>query len=239
MKRMITIFYAGKLILFGMMTTLILVSSCKKGEPDPNFLGGEWDIPLTKVGSSTSLYPKIGDYELPTFEAVISKNDQGYVTYKISGDLDLSGRPDSAFIEFLKEELIGSAYLTVDSNGLLNVEFTLRITSDGYQIVSEKTGKPSTIVRYDDPLGTTYSFNNVYTENKIIGRVTEKTGQDDWPFGFLYIKTSKVEFQYPSDFPLVDKIILRANHRFGIVYFEIKFKNNQSATMDAIPWHML
>lgn len=239
MKRTMITLSAGKLLLFSFLSTLMVISSCKKGEPDPNFMGGEWDIPLTKVGSSTSLYPTIGNYDLPTFQAVISKNDQGYVTYKISGDLDLTGRPDSAFLAFLKEELIGSAYLTVDSNGLLNVEFTLRITSEGYQIVSEKSGKPSTIVKYDDPVGTTYSFNNVYTDNKIIGRVTEKTGQDDWPMGFLYIKTSKVEFQYPADFPLVDKIIIRANHRFGIVYFEIKFKNNQSATMDAIPWHLL
>lgn len=238
MKRMIATLYPGKLLVFSILATLMVFSSCKKGEPDPNFLDGEWDIPLTKVGSETTLYPQLGTYEFPPFDAVVTKNDQGIVNYKIKINPDLTGNPDSVLLQTVIDMLVEGGEFNIDSAEMLDVGIQFRITSKGYQVYSQD-GKPQTIVRYDDPVGTTYSFDNIYTNQKIRGAVTEKTGLDDWPMGFLLIKTSKVEFEYPEEFPLIDKVIIRANHRFGLVYAEVKFKNGKSGSIDLIPWDLL
>jgi hypothetical protein len=134
--------------------------------------------------------------------------------------------------------LVESGEFNIDSAGMLDVGIQFRITSKGYQVYSQD-GKPQTIVRYDDPVGTTYYVENIFTNQKIRGTVTEKTGLDDWPMGFLFIKTSKVEFEYPEEFPLIEKVIIRANHKFGLVYAEVIFKDGKSGSMNLIPWDLL
>jgi hypothetical protein len=227
----------GKLALV-LVFAFLTIASCKKDSNDTDFLGGDWDLALTEVGTKTSLYPTLGTYTFPTFEAVLTSNNQGIVTYKIKVDPDLTGHPDSAFLKLILDAVKDNRLISYDSEGLMDIGVQFKITSAGYQILSQN-GKPQTIIRYDDPVGTKYAFDNVYSDTKISGEITEKTGTDDWPFSFFYIKTTKVEFQYPDDFPLVDKVIMRANHKFGLVYFEVVFKNGQSADIDLIPWHML
>lgn len=216
---------------------ILALFSCKKN--DLGTLGGETDIALTKVGSETSIYPSLGSYNFPTATAVITENNNGYVTYKLKLDIDLTGNPDSAVISNVIKYVKDEGIITVDANGLIDLGFQMRITSEGYQVISEDN-KPQTIIKYDDPVGAQYSFNNIYTDKKVIGTVTEKTGSDDWPLGFMYIKTSKVDFQYPPEVPFVDKITIRANHKFGIVYLEIKFKGvGTPAKIDFIPWFLI
>lgn len=224
--------------LFLLLATVVLVIfSCKKD--DLGFLEGDKDIPLTKVGSETSIYPSLGSYEFPTATAVITQNNNGLVTYKLNLDIDLSGNPDSAVISDLITFLKNEEVINVDSDGLIVLGFQLFITSSGYQLMSDD-GRPQTIVKYDDPVGTKYYYDNIYTSGKVVGTVTEKTGMDDWPLGFLYIKTSKVEFQYPSDMPFVEKLTIRANHKFGIVYLEIKFRGvSTPGKIDFYPWFLL
>jgi len=219
-----------------LVSFILVISSCKKTD-DLGFLGGETDLPLTKVGSVTSIYPSIGSYNFPTFEGVITENDNGNVTYKLNLDIDLAGNPDSAVIADLIEFVENKGWITVDGDGLVNLGLKLRITSEGYQLIGNN-GIPQTIVKYNDPVGTKYSLKD--ESDAKFGMVTEKTGEDDWPFGFMYIKTSKVEFVYPSDAPFVDKITIRANHKFGLVYFEFKFKGIATPVkIDLIPWFLL
>jgi hypothetical protein len=228
---------SNKILLIVSVFTLALFS-CKK-EKDLGFIGGETNIPLTEVGSETSIYPSLGSYDFPTATAVITQNDNGNVTYKLKLDIDLTGNPDSAVIASVIKYVKDEGIITVDGNGLIDLGFTMRITSEGYQVISED-GKPQTIVKYGDPVGTQYSYSTIYTDKKVIGTVTEKTETNDWPIGFLYIKTSKVDFQYPAEVPFVDKIAIRANHKFGIVYLEIKFKGvGTPAKIDFIPWFLL
>jgi hypothetical protein len=222
------------IVFLGLIGVVLSISSCKKDSVDK--LGGEWDLPMTKVGEESSLYIKVGDYDFPTMYGVVTKNDNGLVRYKIKTKPDLTGHPDSALwveiIDYLKNE---ASYIDVDDEGNIDIGLDFFITSEGYQVLSQN-GKKQTIVRYNDPLGTEYSFDNIHSDQKIKGKVTEKTGEDDWPFLFFNIKTSKVEFKYPSDFPFIDKIIIRANHKFGLVYFETKFKGNQSISANLVNW---
>ena len=69
--------------------------------------------------------------------------------------------------------------------------------------------------------------------------ITEKTGQDDWPFGFFLIKTQKVEQQVASDDPLIHHIVYRVNHKFGLVYLEYAFKDGTNLAIEVIPWFLL
>jgi hypothetical protein len=223
------------LLMVVIATTLF---SCKKNDPFAP-LGGETDIPLTKVGSATSLYPSLGSIDFPTAEGVITSNVNGDVTYKLKLDIGLIGNPDSAAIAAFIDYVRDAGIITIDGDGLIDLGFKMRITSLGYQLYSED-GLPQTIIKYDDPVGTKYYFNNIYTSKQIEGTITEKTGEDDWPFGFFYIKTSKVEYVYPPEVPFVEKITIRANHKFGIVYMEIKFKGiGVPGKIDLIPWFLL
>jgi hypothetical protein len=124
-----------------------------------------------------------------------------------------------------------------DSSGDVYKEFKFKITSEGIQSVYAK-GRLWTIMKYSDAEGTIYPFT---TDNgtKLERKITEKTGKDDWSFGMMYIKTSKVEQNLPETDKTASKIIFRANHKFGLVYFELVLKNGQRAKMSIIPFFMI
>lgn len=221
-------------LILSTFSLLVLFTSCKKDNGDN--LGGDWDLPMTQVGSEGSVYINVSGYQFPALEAVVTKNDKGLVRYKISTNPDLTGHPDSTLwveiFDFLKKE---GNFIDIDDEGNIDIGFDFFITSEGYQVISED-GKKQTIMKYNDPVGTEYTFNNVYSDQKVKGKVVEKTGLDDWPFLFYQIKTSKVEFKFPSDYPFIDKITLRGNHKFGMVFFETKFKGNQTLDADIVNW---
>ncbi|MCG3166146.1 MAG: hypothetical protein POELPBGB_01922 [Bacteroidia bacterium] len=206
-------------------------SACKKDSPEgPNDLGGETDIELTQVGNVSSAYMKFGTMNLPSGEMTVTSNDNGIVTYHMF--VDLTGSPDSAMLA----GVIPDEYKDADGN--VSTEFTFKITSEGVQDIF-KRDRPWTIVKYDDGVGTTYPFT---TDNgtELVRTITEKTGQDDWPMGFMYIKTTKVEQLLPPTDKTAEKITFRANHKFGLVYIELQLKNGGgTASIDIVPWFML
>lgn len=210
---------------------LTSLNSCKKDDPEgPNDLGGETNIELTQVGNVSSAYMKFGNMDLPSGEMTVTSNDNGIVTYHMF--VDLTGSPDSAMLA----GVIPDEYKDADGN--VSTEFTFKITSEGVQDIF-KRDRPWTIVKYDDGVGTTYPFT---TDNgtELVRTITEKTGQDDWPMGFMYIKTTKVEQMLPPTDKTAEKITFRANHKFGLVYIELQLKNGGgTASIDIIPWFML
>lgn len=210
---------------------LTSLNSCKKDDPEgPNDLGGETVIELTQVGNVSSAYMKFGIMDLPSGEMTVTSNNKGVVTYHMF--VDLTGSPDSAMLA----GVIPDEYK--DANGNVSTEFTFKITSEGVQDIF-KRDRPWTIVKYNDGVGTTYPFT---TDNgtELVRTITEKTGQDDWPMGFMYIKTTKVEQLLPPDDKTAEKITFRANHKFGLVYIELQLKNGGgTASIDIIPWFML
>ncbi len=220
--------------IFSIALTAVLLTSlnsCKKDSPEgPNDLGGETNIELTQVGNVSSAYMKFGSMNLPSGEMTVTSNDNGIVTYHMF--VDLTGSPDSAMLA----GVIPDSYKDADGN--VSTEFTFKITSEGVQDIF-KRDRPWTIVKYDDEVGTTYPFT---TDNgtELVRTITEKTGQDDWPMGFMYIKTSKVEQLLPPTDKTAEKITFRANHKFGLVYIELQLKNGGgTASIDIVPWFLL
>jgi hypothetical protein len=219
---------------------VVALASCKKDKTDTG-LGGKTNIPLTAVDSVSGVYVELDGANALSTEIKIKSNNDGDVTYTGTVDLlTLSPALQTKALEVLNEHgdyYDASKYVTITSDMKLNFEFKLKITSEGYQDYFAD-GKPWIMAKYNDPVGTTYTVVNDNGET-LTRTITEKTGQDDWPFGFFLIKTVKVEQQPASDDPLVEHIEYRVNHKFGLVYVKYVFKDGTDLAVDVIPWFLL
>ena len=225
------------LILFSLFT----INSCKKTTSDPNALGGDTNIPLTQKDSVTNLYFKVNGVDLPGASFKVLNNDNGMVTY--GATVDLAAYPDSIISNLITivPQLISyynpkDVVWSLAGSNVLNVQFKLKITSDGMQNYFID-GKPWT-VKYADPQGTNYTVtrNNGQT---LTATVTEKTGVDDWPYSFWLIKTSKIEYTAPAEDPVVSKVTFRVNHKYGLVYVKVEGKNGKVIEIDLLSFFLL
>jgi hypothetical protein len=208
---------------------LFLVPACKK-DKSPSDLGGDTQIPLTEIGSKTTVYVELGDLELPGEIEVINRDGDGIVTYKAT--IDYSGFPQAGLID----DLVNDEYQ--DGPGKIKANFQMKITSEGYMDYFLQGGVPWIVVRYDDPVGTKYKATQ--SDGTVLTRtITEKTGVDDFPFSFWYIKTIKVEQEMAADDPIAKKLIYRANHKFGLVYVELELLNGEKLKLSLFPWHVM
>lgn len=213
--------YCLNILLFA-----VLLSSCDKinssdENKDPNVIGGETNITLAQVGNTGSTGSvSIGNkyYDINSSFEVI-KNENGIVTIKTSADL--SKVPGlQAFNDFIPSEM-------KDTSGKINAEISLKITSEGIQDFFNKDKKLHTIVKYDCNVGDQYKLTK--SDGVTITRtVTSKSTTDDTPYGFMYIKAITVE--QDSRVPGIKKFIYKANHKFGLVYFEIVAEDGSSAS---------
>lgn len=195
-------------LVFMLLLTLTL-AACKKEKISPNDVGGDTNIPLNDVGRQSLVYLNIGSTYTNGSMTVTSSN-QGVVNYHLIADL--TGNPDSALIA----SLVPAEFK--NTQGQIEVDFKLKMTSEG--IVDYFMNKqPRLLVKYDDNVGAQYTFKDV-DGKEYVRTVTEKTGLDDWPYGFMYIKTIKVEEDLPTNSYGVTHVTYRANHRFGLVYIE-------------------
>lgn len=212
----IKLFYALSAFL-----ALTLFSCQKETREITGNLGGETIIPLTEVGNLTYVY--LNGSSTPA-DMTVESNVDGTVIYKIT--YDLTGRADSAMLVALIPDKFK------DEQNRLILRVLLRITSEGYQ----DADKPFILVKYDSNVGDVYAWTDG-NGKKLTRRVSEKSATDDWPFGFMYIKTITVEqtvFHDEMD-DLVNRLTFKANHRFGMVYVEAQLKNGTLLKMDLYP----
>jgi len=190
----------------------------------PNELGGDVNVPMGAVGNTGSFGSvNIGGtyYDVASSMEVI-RNEAGVATIRLTADL--STEPALAMIN----SWIPSTMK--DADGKINTEFRLKITSDGVQSYF-KGDDPHTLVKYDAKVGDTYavtrSDGETYTRT-----VTARSDQDDFPYGFYQIKTITVE-QTTKNMSMagIKKVIVKANHRFGIVYLQLVAEDNSTAGM--------
>ncbi len=204
----------------------VILISCNKvnssdEKNDPNVIGGDTNIPLAQTGNtaSTGSVNVGGDYYNINSSFEITKNENGIATIKVSADL--SQVPGlAAFNTLIPSEM-------KDSSGKINTEVRLKITSEGIQDFFNKDQKLHTLVKYDCNVGDQYKLTK--SDGKTITRtVTAKSTTDDTPYGIMYIKTITIE--QDSRVPGIKKFIYKANHRFGLVYFEIVAEDGSSAS---------
>ncbi len=229
------------IFLVSVVAGLLLVGSCEKENSDPNSLGGTTNIPLTQKDSVTDLYFKVNGVDYSGVTIKVVSNENGLVTY--GANVDLKAFPDSLVATLLTmvPKLVdyykpSNLTWTVSPALVLTVQFKLRITSEGIQNFFVE-GKPWT-VKYADGVGTKYSLRRDNGE-VLTATVTEKTGQDDWPYVFWKIKTSKVEYMPPSDDPVLSKVTFRVNHKFGLVYLQAEGKDGKVIEVDLVTFFLL
>jgi hypothetical protein len=110
-----------------------------------------------------------------------------------------------------------TGYCTV-SGDTVKGTFGARVTDQGIQLVSN--GKNSTIVRFGDPVGTVYT-------SEVSGRthtIISQSSTDDFPWGGMNIKVYKVAETINVGGSSV-KVHFYANHRFGLVSYELVFED--------------
>lgn len=88
------------------------------------------------------------------------------------------------------------------------------------------------MVKYDSNVGDTYTV-NFANGNTLTRKVTAKSTEDDFQWGFYYIKTITVEQNAIA--PGISKYRFRANHRFGLVFVEAIMEDGTSTEMYVYP----
>jgi hypothetical protein len=137
----------------------------------------------------------------------VTKNENGIVTLHIYAKIS-QVKELSSLANLLPPSVI-------DGDGNINADMKLKITTEGIQDYNNKDGKAHTIVKYSANVGDTYKLTK--SDGTTITRtVTEKSTTDDFPWGLFLIKTITVE--QDSRIPGVKKIIMKANHKFGLVF---------------------
>lgn len=208
-----------KLIIF-ISISLFFFLSCNKDKNDTSGeLGGDTNIELNQVGNTftpgTLNINGVGvnvESNIEIIESVDGVNTIRFVA-------DLSQAPElSAF-----NDLIPEAFK--DSEGRINVTTKVKMTSEGILDYTNSDGAPFVAVRYDDGVGTTYTLTKE-NGSTMTREITAKSTTDDYPWGFMYIKTTKV-VQTPG-IPGINKYTFWFNHRFGVVGFEVEAEDGST-----------
>jgi hypothetical protein len=211
-----------KILFFLISLALFSISSCNLIDDikeDDNELNGDTDIPLGEVGNTFATTTYInGNYVESETSISITRNDDGLVRMAVVADLTkfpaLAGYNNMIPAEFK------------DAQGRLNTEAQYKITSEGIQDFTNVDQEAHTMVKYDCKVGDTYKLEKS-DGNTITRTVTAKSSEDDFPYGFMYIKTMTVE--QDSRIPGINKIVYRFNHKFGLVYAEIVAEDGSTA----------
>jgi hypothetical protein len=201
---------AGSLVV--MVTLAGLSCSSTTTEDIPlDTLAGDTNVPQAQVGNVISLGTvKLGADSVDIgARMTITKNEGGLVTAKVTAD----PTKDPRIAKFAA--LIPSSAKKPD--GTIDTEVKFRVTTEGVQDFFNKDGKPHTVVKYAGNVGDTYKISK--SDGTVITRtIVAKSDKDDFPYGFFDIKTMTVE--QDSRIPGIKKIVIRANHKFGIVHVE-------------------
>jgi hypothetical protein len=221
--------------LFVLTVMSLLIVSCSDilnvfDNEDPNELGGDTDLELTKVGNEYGVYFKLNDRPLKMdAEAKIVKNDNGIVTIHVKINLDK--------LDPLYKAIIPAEFKNSDGN--VDTEIKFKATSEGIQDFYHSKGdvsKPFTIVKYGDKVGAKYTFKR--DDGIVVTRkITAKSTEDDFPMGFMLIKTMTTVEEYEDE--NIEKVIYYTNHKFGLVYVIFRLKNGVEGSIELIPWAMV
>lgn len=211
-------FYA---FLSTVLLSIFLIScDTTDSNDDPNSLGGDTNVSFSQVGNTVNMGNlNIGNNSYDTGGVVnVTKNDNGIATLHVQADI--SNVPGlSAFNNFIPASM-------KDANGKINCNVQFKVTTEGMQDNMNVDGKLQTLAKYDGKVGDQYQLKT--SNGKTITRqITERTDQDDFPYGLMLIKTIKVE--QDSRIPGISKFVFRVNHKFGLVYVQLYMEDGSSA----------
>jgi hypothetical protein len=214
-----------QLILF--ILFLFIFTSCSdiiddvKDSGSSTKLTGSTNIPINTVGNkfSTLGFKVNGSGISFNPEMEITKSQDGVNTIHISANLGTDAKLAAL------NKLIPTAMK--DSQGKVNFDLKVKITSEGWLDYSNVDKEPVVLVKYNGKVGDKYDV-TTSSGTKIVREITKKSTADDWDYGFMQIKVIKVE--QPTTYPGLKKYVLYFNHKFGLVGMEIIAEDGSSVS---------
>jgi len=188
----------------------VLAFSCKKD--DLSVLGGSQSL-IGEVGHSITWGPIQG---VTVQGMTVTKLEGGVSTFSCSGSTT-----NSTYIDLLKmvptERFPGTVTI---SGSTVNATVNGKITDEGAQVIFND-GSKLTLVNYNGKVGDKYSakVGGVTLQNEVV----EKSTEDDFYWGGMYIKVIKVK--YESHSPGILHVDAIYNHQFGLVGIDIYFED--------------
>ncbi len=197
---------------------LVFMQACTKtSSSNPSdSIGGDGNLDANVVGYDYGCYSDIAG--LTATEAKVISNNNGVVTISLKGKLPTTGNTLT--------NLIPAAYK--DASGNVSVTGTFKNTTEGILDYTNSDGKPFVLVRYSSNVGDKYVLNKSNGQT-ITRTVTAKSTTDDYPWGFMYIKTITVE--QDSRIPGISKIRYIANHKFGLVGIQFVMEDGSTSKL--------
>jgi len=200
------------ILLTGTLAAVMLLGSCELLSDDNGTLGGD-PSPMGSVNN---------EWDVTTIEgvgnpkAIVTAQNGDVSTVKYSADIT-----DPTLLAVVKAmpdvEVIGNK---------ASVSRKYRITKEGFQSVYDEGSL--TIVKYGAKVGDTYTLE--HNGKTLERKVTHVSTTDDYPWGFMDIKVTKVE-ESGRGIPGVSKFEFIGNHRFGIVGLTIHFEDGSTKTI--------
>ncbi len=191
--------------------------SCEKipDKEDANELKGD-QSPMGEIGatvsSSSAEIAGVSD-----FSAVVTSLKDGVSSYTATAKVSNT---------LIKNMVSNFPGVTINGDQVSITDLKMQQTKEGIKC---NTGPGAgVLVKYDSNVGDTYPIGNTGKERKVVS----KTGVDDYPYGFMLIKTIQVETDpnILKNTGGINKITYIANHKFGMVGVKVDFDDEASVT---------
>lgn len=206
-----------KRILFLLIgiTIMALFISCEKWfnkDEDPGVLGGD-QSPMGEVGVTVSSSSAVNE-GVSGFQATVIALDDGVSSY--SGSATVTN-------QIIKELFTKIPGITANGNTITGKDIKLRQTKEGIELLSGPSA--GILFKYGSEVGDSYPIGSTGK----VRTVVSKTGQDDYNYGFMLIKTIQVEeTSNKLKSTGISKITYVGNHRFGLVGFKVSLNDGTS-----------
>ncbi len=198
--------------LFLISIFLLSLVSCDDITSDKNDIGGT-QSEFGEIGHEIDFGPIQG---ISSPEVYVSDLEDGVSTYTCSANVTNSTYID--LLELVPEALIpGSVSITGNT---VEANINMKVTDKGAQLIFN-SGEKLTLINYDAKVGDKYSVKVDGTT--LANEVTEKSSEDDFYWGGMYIKVIKVKAK--STVPGISDVILIYNHKFGLVGADVYFED--------------
>lgn len=191
-----------------------ILFSCKK-DGIKDISGNVTAMGQVGVTVSSSQQPIQG---VSNFNASVVALQDGVSTYAASATVS-----NNLLLNFLSNY---PDVFTINGNIVTTNSIRLKQTSEG--VKCETPAFPGVVVKYSSKVGDKYPVGNTGINRQVVSKSTE----DDYPYGFMLIKTIQVEQPIPAAHKVsgVTKLVYVANHRFGIVAVDVYFDDGSKVT---------
>lgn len=203
------IFVLIALMIFatGLSACSIFGSDSDSGSSGTDPIGGD-PTPLGEVGNT---------FDIPSFAGT---SDREIEVIDRDGDISTIRGSFKISNPMILEMAKSFPYLEVDGNEVSGTQ-DFRITDRGVQMVYHD-GNKLTLVDYDARKGDIYKLER--NGHTIRREVKEVSDEDDFMYGFMYIKVTEME-ETGSGIPGLSSVVYYTNHRFGIVGFDVHYED--------------